>query len=319
MKPVFVFMSTIFLTTVLLLIGHHIAADGATQAVDAKKEIKMSATQTPEKNKEAVRKLYEEILNTGKLDLLNQIVAEDFVGINGQKGPAAFAEPIKPLLVGFPNIQYAVEDLVAEGDRVVARFKWQGTHTGSFRGFAASQKEVTNKGIAIFQFKDGKIVQSWIETDRLGFLQQIGAVPQDLGVVPQSPNTLPVVRHISVSINRPSDQVYDFASKPENLPKWATGLGGSIKNVNGEWIADAPMGKVKIRFAKRNTFGILDHDVILESGVIIHNPMRVVPNGSGSEVFFTLFRQPDVSDEKFSEDAKWVEKDLRILKDLLER
>ena len=127
------------------------------------------------------------------------------------------------------------------------------------------------------------------------------------------------VRHIGVSINRPANEVYEFASNPENLSQWATGLGGSIKRVNGEWTADTPMGKAKIRFAEKNQFGILDHDIILESGVTFHNPMRVVPNGRSSEVTFTLFRQPGVSDEKFSEDAKWVEKDLRILKDLLEK
>jgi len=127
------------------------------------------------------------------------------------------------------------------------------------------------------------------------------------------------MRHISVSINRPPNEVYDFVSNPENLPRWATGLGGSIENVNGEWIADAPMGKIAIRMAEKNEFGVLDHDVILESGVQVHNPMRVVPNGRGSEVIFTLFRQPDMSDEKFSEDTQWVEKDLRILKSLLER
>jgi hypothetical protein len=79
------------------------------------------------------------------------------------------------------------------------------------------------------------------------------------------------------------------------------------------------MGKAKIRFAEKNQFGILDHDVILESGVAFHNPMRVFPNGRRSEVIFTLLRQRGVSDERFSEDAKWVEKDLRILKDLLEK
>ena len=118
-------------------------------------------------------------------------------------------------------------------------------------------------------------------------------------------------RHISVSINRPPDEVYTFVSNPENLPKWATGLGGSIKNVNGEWIADAPMGKVKIKFAEKNKFGILDHEVVLESGVKVYNPMRVIANGEGSEIFFTLIRQPGVSDEKFEQDAKWVEKDLK--------
>lgn len=130
--------------------------------------------------------------------------------------------------------------------------------------------------------------------------------------------TIREVRHISVFINRPPNEVYDFASNPENLPNWATGLGGSIKNVNGEWIAESPMGKIKIRFTEKNKFGILDHDVVLESGLKIHNPMRVVPSGAGSEIIFTLFRQPNISDEKFLEDAKWVEKDLRILKDLLE-
>jgi hypothetical protein len=79
------------------------------------------------------------------------------------------------------------------------------------------------------------------------------------------------------------------------------------------------MGKAKIRFAEKNQFGILDHDVILESGVTFHNPMRVVPNGRSSEVIFTLFGQPGMSDEQFSEDAKWVEKDLTILRDLLEK
>lgn len=126
------------------------------------------------------------------------------------------------------------------------------------------------------------------------------------------------VRHISVSINRSPREVYAFVSNPENLPKWATGLGGSIKNVQGEWISDSPMGKIKIKFAEKNTFGVLDHEVFLESGVTINNPMRVIANGSGSEIFFTLVRRPETSDEKFEEDAGWVAKDLRILKGLLE-
>jgi hypothetical protein len=127
------------------------------------------------------------------------------------------------------------------------------------------------------------------------------------------------VQHISVSINRPPNEVYTFVANPENLPKWATGLSGSIKKVHGEWIADAPMGKVKIKFAEENKFGILDHEVALESGVTIYNPMRVIANGKGSEIFFTLIRQPEMSGEKFAQDARWVEKDLRKLKELLEK
>jgi uncharacterized membrane protein len=100
------------------------------------------------------------------------------------------------------------------------------------------------------------------------------------------------VRHVSISVDSPPEAVYGFAAKVENLPKWATGLCQTIRNVNGEWIADGPVGKVKVRFAERNAFGVLDHDVVLASGATIHNPIRVVPNRAGSEVMFTLLRRP---------------------------
>lgn len=130
--------------------------------------------------------------------------------------------------------------------------------------------------------------------------------------------TLLEVRHVSVSINRAPQDVYRFASNVENLPKWATGLGKTIRQVNGEWVADGPMGPVSVRFVQPNDLGVLDHDVTLETGATFHNPLRVVPNGTGSEVVFTLFREPSVSAEKFAEDARWVEKDLGVLKALLE-
>jgi uncharacterized protein YndB with AHSA1/START domain len=126
-------------------------------------------------------------------------------------------------------------------------------------------------------------------------------------------------KHISVSINRPAAQVYEFASNPENLPKWAAGLSGSIKKVGEDWITESPMGTVKVKFADKNKFGVLDHDVTLSSGVKFYNPMRVFPNNDGSELVFTLYRRPDVSDHEFAEDAKAVEKDLAKLKTLLEK
>lgn len=64
-------------------------------------------------------------------------------------------------------------------------------------------------------------------------------------------------KHISVSINCSAAEVYQFASNPENLPKWAAGLGASIKKADEDWIADSPMGTIKIQFADKNTFGIL--------------------------------------------------------------
>jgi len=125
-------------------------------------------------------------------------------------------------------------------------------------------------------------------------------------------------RHISVSINRPADAVYEFASNPENLPKWAAGLSGTIKNVNGDWIAESPMGRVKVKFADKNKFGVLDHDVTLPSGEKFYNPLRVFPNNDCSELIFTVYRRPDTSDQMFAEDVKAVTRDLEKLKTLLE-
>ncbi|WP_104205247.1 SRPBCC family protein [Billgrantia saliphila] len=127
------------------------------------------------------------------------------------------------------------------------------------------------------------------------------------------------VKHLSIYIDCVPSDVYEFASNPENLPRWAAGLASSaVKREGGLWVAEAPFGKVKIRFAEKNTFGVMDHDVELDSGVVVHNPMRVVSNGNGSEFIFTLVRQPGMPEEQFAEDAGAVEKDLRTLKEVLE-
>lgn len=128
------------------------------------------------------------------------------------------------------------------------------------------------------------------------------------------------IQHVSVTIDRPSIDVYEFASDPRRLPLWAAGLARSnVTREGDEWITDSPMGRVVIRFAQKNPYGVLDHDVTLESGMTFRNPMRVVPNGEGSECTFTLIRQPGMSDEKFAEDRAAIEKDLMTLKDLVER
>ena len=125
-------------------------------------------------------------------------------------------------------------------------------------------------------------------------------------------------RTLSVRINRAPQDVYDFASVPMNFPKWASGLGRSIERVNDEWIAETPHGPMKVRFTERNSFGVLDHYVTPELGVEVYIPLRVIANGTGSELIFTLFRLSDMSDEKFAADAEWVMRDLNALKSLLE-
>jgi hypothetical protein len=127
------------------------------------------------------------------------------------------------------------------------------------------------------------------------------------------------VQHISVYIARRPAEVYEFASDPRNLPRWAAGLARSEVTRDGDqWVVDAAFGRARVKFVERNSFGVMDHDVTLESGVTVHNPMRVVPNGEGSEFVFTLIRRPGMSDTQLAEDKAAVEKDLKTLKDLLE-
>jgi Polyketide cyclase / dehydrase and lipid transport. len=126
-------------------------------------------------------------------------------------------------------------------------------------------------------------------------------------------------RTLSISIGRKPSQVYEFVSNPENLHKWAKGLGKSIKKQGADWTIDTPQGQMKFRFAEKNDFGVLDHYVTTAPGVEIYVPMRVLSNGNGSEIIFTLYRSPDMSDEMFAKDLKLVGEDLRTLKELLEK
>lgn len=84
------------------------------------------------------------------------------------------------------------------------------------------------------------------------------------------------------------------------------------------WVAHSPMGHVKIRFSPANEYGVMDHDVILPSGEINHNSLRVVANGTGSEVIFTLYRLPRMSNADYVQDAAMIKSDLAALKSLLE-
>lgn len=128
------------------------------------------------------------------------------------------------------------------------------------------------------------------------------------------------VLHLNIYIDRRPEEVYAFASDPRNLPSWAAGLASSKVTQDGDvWVALAPFGTVRVSFAASNEFGVMDHDVELESGETVHNPMRVVPNGAGSEFVFTLFRQRGMNDAQFADDRRAVEHDLRALKALLER
>jgi hypothetical protein len=126
-------------------------------------------------------------------------------------------------------------------------------------------------------------------------------------------------RTITVRIDRPFDKVYEFLVNPANWNQWAFGLGKNIRQSKDGWIADSDGGAASVRFTPQNSFGVVDHTVIRASGQRVYVPMRLIVNGSGCELLFTLFREPKMSDGQFTTDAGFVQRDLDGLKKLLER
>jgi hypothetical protein len=125
-------------------------------------------------------------------------------------------------------------------------------------------------------------------------------------------------RKLSVSIDRAATEAYEFLSLPENFPKWASGLGASLRRAGADWIAETPDGPATVCFTERNSRGVLDHSVKLPRGDSVYVPLRVVANREGCELVLTLFRLPETSDEKFAADAAWVMRDLQAAKRILE-
>ena len=123
---------------------------------------------------------------------------------------------------------------------------------------------------------------------------------------------------VRVHINRPAADAYDFLSVPENFGRWASGLARSLRKAGDEWTAETPEGLATVRFSEPNSRGVLDHAVSLPQGRTVYVPLRVVPSERGCELVLTLFRQPDMSDDKFAADAEWVLCDLNVAKRILE-
>jgi hypothetical protein len=109
------------------------------------------------------------------------------------------------------------------------------------------------------------------------------------------------VRKLKVVIERPASEAYDFLCRPENFRKWASGAG------DGE-----------VRFSERNRHGVLDHAVRTAEGGEVYVPLRILPKGRRCELELTLFRRPQMTDERFAADSEWVMRDLLAAKRLLE-
>lgn len=127
-------------------------------------------------------------------------------------------------------------------------------------------------------------------------------------------------RHLSILIDRPWRQVYEYASDPRNLPRWAAGLAGSeVQREVSQWSMNSPMGRVLVSFVPENEYGVMDHSVTLPTGESVLNPLRVLPlEENRCEVVFTL-RRGAMSEAEFAEDAAAVAEDLAQLKELCEQ
>jgi hypothetical protein len=134
----------------------------------------------------------------------------------------------------------------------------------------------------------------------------------------QSADRVVLKRELRIAINRPAAEAYEFLSVPENFPKWASGLAGSLTRAGDDWVAETPEGRAIVRFSERNSRGVLDHAVTLANGTTVYVPLRVVANEAGCELVLTLFRRSGVSDERFAADAEWVLRDLAVAKRILE-
>jgi predicted ester cyclase len=124
-----------------------------------------------EDNKALVRREQEELWNhTGNLDAAEELFVPEQAEAARQEA-ADFRR-------GFPDVVSIIEDLIAEGDRVAARWRARATHRGEYVGVPPTGKEVEFTGISVYRIEGEKIAESWTEEDELGLMRQIGAVPE---------------------------------------------------------------------------------------------------------------------------------------------
>jgi steroid delta-isomerase-like uncharacterized protein len=135
-----------------------------------------------EQNKAVYRRFMEEVVNQGNLAVVDELVAVDVVEHEelppgypqGREGVKQFFAMLR---TAFPDLQATIEDLIAEGDKVVGRGTWSGSHRGQFMDIPPTGKRVSFGVMDIGRIADGKIVEHWGQTDMLGLLQQLGVVP----------------------------------------------------------------------------------------------------------------------------------------------
>jgi len=134
-----------------------------------------------EENKAVIRQWLEEGWSKGNLGLADTLIDANFVvhGAGGQavpSGPQGVKELVAAWRTGFPDGEMSIDDLLADGDKVIVRMTWRGTHSGDFYGVRPTGKRVAVTSIGIDRVADGKIVEGWGEVDMLSMYEQLGAI-----------------------------------------------------------------------------------------------------------------------------------------------
>ena len=133
-----------------------------------------------EENKALYGRLYGEILNKGNFDIVDEVFDANYV-MHDAHSPVSGPDELKGLMTAyrtaFPDIRFTVEELVAEGDKVVKRWTIRGTHNGDLMGIAPTGKKVEVTGMTMARFAGGKLVEEWEAADMLSLMQQVGAIP----------------------------------------------------------------------------------------------------------------------------------------------
>ena len=134
-----------------------------------------------EQNKALVCHAIEEVYNKGNIAVIDERFSPDYIHHSLPPGmphdTEGYKQMVKMLHTAFPDYRITIEDVVAEGNNVVLRFHWSGTHKGEFMRIAPTGKKVTVTAMSMHRIQDGKEVEQWGELDRVGMMQQLGVVP----------------------------------------------------------------------------------------------------------------------------------------------
>ena len=137
----------------------------------------------PADNKSIVRRLYDEVWNNRRLEVADEIIAASHAVHDNHLpdsaiGPEAYKRNVTRWVAGFPDLRFTVEDMVAENDKVVAYWVISGTHKGEYSGIPATNNKISVEGITINHVAAGRIMDSIVNYDALGMMQQLGVVPR---------------------------------------------------------------------------------------------------------------------------------------------